>query len=536
VLVDARSLDRDSLITTDICVIGAGAAGITLAREFSGLPVRVCLVEAGGLKPDRQTQRIGKGESVGHSYFLLDETRVFGFGGSTMVWNGACRPMDPIDFEPRGWVPYSGWPFPFGELDPFYARAHEVCQLGPYAYEPALLSDGQIQPFPLSPNRVKTDMFQISPPTRFGSVYRKTILGAPNILTLLHAPVEEIEIEDPSVERSVASRARIILPNGARARIAARVIVLACGGLENARVLLSSRSARPDGLGNEHGLVGRFFMEHPYITAGRLVLNPQCGDARLYSVRRVHIGPSSTLAEGVLAIADPALEEAGLLRCAIHFPPQWRAQPEFATEGVNSVRQLVRGIRHVQVPYESNRHLRHVVQDAGAVLKSAVGFGLHRLRGPRGRRILYARTYCEQAPDPNSTVTLSTQRDHLGRQRVKLDWRLSERELQTLTYSHATLAAEVQRAGIGRFDSPLLGADDAWRSAITGGFHHMGTSRMHVSPTEGVVDQNARVHSTANLYVTGSSVFPTGGYANPTLTIVAVALRLADHLKRTVLQ
>jgi choline dehydrogenase-like flavoprotein len=529
VFLDARSLDDNSTISVDLCIIGAGAAGITIAREFAGLPIQVCLLEAGGLKPDRLTQNLAKGENVGRSYFRLDETRVYGFGGTTSVWNGTCRPLDAADFEPRAWVPHSGWPFTRQELDGFYAAAHDVLQLGAYDYNLHSGDGGPGQVLPLHPDRVETHLFRISPPVRFGRLFRRALHEAPNVLTLLHAHAIEIHLADSTASKAVAAHVRLATLGGRRATVSARWFAVACGGLENPRLLLSSNSTRPAGLGNEHGLVGRYFMEHPNLRGGRLEPHPgRRLDLRLYSIHPIGRHGQSTLVEGVLSIARPVLEERQMLRCSFLFPPLWRALPEFDTSGVNSARQLVRALRLWQVPYESQRHLGHMLLDVRSVVVSALRAVLQPVTR---RRVLYPRSICEQAPDPESRVTLSTKRDALGRNQLQLDWRVSGREIETLRQGHQILAHEIQRAGVGRFESPLLGNTDEWTPRITGGYHHIGTTRMHHDPRQGVVNEHGRIHSLANVYVAGSSVFPTSGYANPTLTIVALALRLADHLK-----
>jgi choline dehydrogenase-like flavoprotein len=345
----------------------------------------------------------------------------------------------------------------------------------------------------------------------------------------VYANVIEVHLEDATASTAVASYVRVATLSGKTARVSARLFILAGGGLENPRLLLSSTSARPAGLGNERGLVGRFFMEHPTLSAGRLLPDrSRPADRGLYAAHRVQFGGQPAVVEGVLSIAEPLLEERQMLRCGLLFPTHWRGTPEFSTAGVNSARQLVRGLRQWQVPYETRRHLGYIAVDARAVVLSAMRFALQSLAN---REVVFVRTYCEQAPDPESRVSLSTQRDELGRPRVQLDWRLSWREIETLRHAHQIIAEEVAWAGLGRFVSPVLEDSNAWTASIVGGYHHMGTTRMHRDAEHGVVDEHGRVHTLANVYVAGSSVFPTAGYANPTLTIVALALRLADHVK-----
>ncbi len=521
-LIDLRRRPNGSVIDTDVCIVGAGAAGISMALALRGKPFDVCLVEAGGLDGDRAAQALARGENVGLPYFRLDECRQNGFGGTTSVWAGACRPLDPADLDARGWVPYSGWPISCSDLDRYYPRAQQVCRLGPYAYSVADWDPECRQRLPLPPEHVETRIFQIAP-TRFGRVYRHAVLDAPNITTLVHANALEIETSDSG---RVATGVRVATLNGKRGQVRARRVVLAMGGMENARLLLLSRRAMPCGLGNQHDAVGRFFAEHLYVNCGELVLNHPRQHASFYSVSHAHLGGRSARIEAVLCVADGLNRREGMLRSAIHFPPRWRTNSAFDSDGAQALAHLFREARLRRVPYNWAGRIGRVLSS----LDKMVALGHQRLAEPRGPRSwLAARMFSEQAPNPASRLVLSDERDPLGRQRVRLDWQLMELDFGTLWRSQEVLSETVRQAGVGEFRGSL-DREGEWRRRVTGGRHHMGTTRMSASPSSGVVDRDCRVHGVANLYVAGSSVFPNVGYANPTLTIVALALRLADHL------
>ena len=167
-LVDARTVPANKVIETDVCIVGAGAAGITLAREFIGKPFRVCLLESGGFDFEESTQDLYRGNNAGF-HVPLSVARLRYFGGSTNHWGSYCRPLDEIDFETRDWVPHSGWPFKKSELDPYYDRAQSICQLGPYRYDPQFWQTQAGAPLPLAGDRVVTSIFQMrDPAVRFG--------------------------------------------------------------------------------------------------------------------------------------------------------------------------------------------------------------------------------------------------------------------------------------------------------------------------------------------------------------------------------
>jgi choline dehydrogenase-like flavoprotein len=511
--VDARSLPDDTTVATDVCIVGAGPAGIALARELAGLRCRVCVLEGGGFGLDRRSQSLLAGEVAGQRHAPLTDGRVAGFGGTTLVWSGACRPLDRTDFEPRSWVPDSGWPFGSDELEPYYRRAHTLCELGPYEYgaEAWRKAGEPLATFP--EEALHSIVFQFSP-TRFGTRYRHEIGRAPNLTTFLHASATEVELAH---DGSSVIGVRAAMLRGTRLRVRARVVVLAGGGIENARLLLASRGVLACGVGNQHDLVGRYFMEHLYLVAGRLDLaNP--GRFGLYRAHR----RAATTIEGGLALSDGTARRERLLRGVFLFPPTFRALPEFDSPAVVSFQHLVRALRVGSLPYRVGHHAKQVAFGLDKVVLSAAR-ALAERRQPR--RWVATRFCGEQAPNRDSRVRLSDARDALGRPRARLEWRLSELDWTSIRRAHELLAAGASASGLGEL-SLVRSLDD-----VVACCHHLGTTRMHVEPCRGVVDPTCRVHGLPNLYVAGSSVFPTGGYANPTLTIVALALRLADHLK-----
>src|SRR5262245_35319079 len=290
--IDARSLPPDQRVETDVCIAGAGAAGISLARELAGRPFRVALVEAGGLDETSTTPSLFAGESVGVPYFPLDLARLRYFGGSTNHWGGWSRPLDEIDFETRAWIPHSGWPIRLRDLDVYYERANAACGLGPCRYDFAsweeALSRAGRRPPRFDPERLADSIFHVIPEhlLRFGQAFRSELQAASNLDVYLHAAAVEIETDGDG--RSVRSL-RFSGVDGKKLTIGAKLFVLASGGLEVPRLLLLSRRARPKGLGNDHDLVGRFFLEHPHVRSGIASFSRPF---RTFTARPVAIGSS----------------------------------------------------------------------------------------------------------------------------------------------------------------------------------------------------------------------------------------------------
>jgi choline dehydrogenase-like flavoprotein len=530
-LIDARTVPAGAVVRGDVCIIGGGAAGISIARALrapatSGAAPRVVLLESGSFLPHRATQGLYRGRSIGRAYFPLDGCRVRTFGGSTQRWGGWCRSLDADDFEPRDWVAGSGWPIRRDDLTPYYRAARKLCQL--------VVSDGEIDHGPCLPGRprlpmqdptLQTVVYQFSPPTRFGQTYRDDLAQAENVMVYLSANVVSLEGGEhggPVTGAEVRTLAATAF------RVEARLFILAAGGIENPRILLASQQARPAGLGNEHDLLGRYFMEHLHVRLGCFV--PNGADANLSffvegrrSVRRPL---------GALTV-DPRVRRARRLNgfSAVFLPPSRR-----------SVREVLR--HQARLPHPWGLHAASIAR-AGSlgfalrvvdkVVRDARETGAlswHGLPIGPGRRVYEIMGRGEQTPLHESRVTIERECDKLGTPRAVLDWRVNRSDLASMTASLEVMGTVLAASGIGRLHLP----DDpgaAWAERITGSWHHMGTTRMDRDPRAGVVDADCRMHSVPNVYVTGSSVFPTGGYANPTLTILAMALRLADHIRRT---
>lgn len=508
---DARTLDDGTLIDGDICVIGAGAAGISMALEWIGSPHRVILLEGGGFDLEPRLQALYRGESVGRPYYPLEAARLHYFGGTTGHWAGFCSTMDPIDFERRDWVPHSGWPIRREDLEPFFARAQYLPELGPFEYDAAYWEalDPDVIRLPLDEKVVWTKMWQFSRPTRFGTVYRDQIVNAPNVHLYTYANVCEVEAnESVTAVRGL----RVVTIDGKTHRVQARHYVLACGAIHNARLLLASNRQTARGLGNENDQVGRYFMEHIEISGAQLVFTkPQ--PIKMYAL--LH---GQTRARGELALTREAQREHRVLNGTASFQPGGLSKNPKGTFQTLTP-DLLEGFMRLG----QDRDETHSGDSSDALPPT-----------PFPQREGHLLTRQEQAPNPDSRVSLSAERDELGMPRIVLDWRLTELDKRSIRVFYEVLGRALGSAGLGRIrlaEWLLEENDNVWPSFLSGSWHHMGTLRMHQSPRNGVVDADCRVHGLGNLYVAGSAVFPTAGSANPMLALIALTLRLSDHLK-----
>jgi choline dehydrogenase-like flavoprotein len=551
--IDARELEEGHVIESDLCIVGAGAAGITMAKRLIDTPLDVCLLESGGLDSDDGAQELYDGEITGLPYYPLSEARTRRFGGSLDRWGGYCAPLDPIVFQERPWVPHSGWPISREDLDPYYAAANSFLQIGAFRYDPEYWEEkinGYRQFLRESPqiaNRViqfSNSPFQDSDipaedareAVRLGEKCRTQLLEAENITVITHANVTSIQTP-PSA--STVSGLQVRCLNGTALQVQATRYVLACGGIEIPRLLLNSNQYAPAGLGNQHDLVGRFFMEHPHVPSGSMRLSP----ARSLNAYRHHYS-HSRLPLFHFKVREEIQRSKKILNGHIRLDTR--------SSGIRSAQALLKILRGRGGRFQNFSKLR---KEIGSIFSdpSGVARGISRaILGERTGDNLFGRlnviTIAEQAPNPDSRVMLSDDCDRLGQRKVILDWQLSELDRRSVLELNKLLDQELRRSGLGYLKiSDWMEDESAWRPEAPpepsriwfrdramrfyGVWHHVGTTRMADSPQHGVCDQHCKVHGIDNLYVMGASVFPTEGSAPATLTIIALAIRLADHLK-----
>jgi choline dehydrogenase-like flavoprotein len=493
-IIDGRTLEAGTELKADLCVVGGGAAGITLAMRLSQAGLSVILLESGGFKLKPETQALYQGESTGtifppdNNYLIASRLRYL--GGTTNHWSGWCRPLDPEDFAAREWVERSGWPFDWEELEPFYRPACELVQVEPFDRDAHEVETGAS--LLANDSDFDVDFFHLSQPTRFGERYRRRLRRTEGVRTLLYSNVVEIVGNEDATR---VERLEVATVEGAAFSVQARGYVLAAGGVENARLLLASRGVQAAGLGNGSDMVGRCFMEHPLLRVGKLVT------ARHGILETTFSAASRAAADRVRGLVRPksALQERHRLLNSLVI--LWRTPGKNLPELAGPVSGLSRDVAaFAAADPEPDR--------AGA-----------------GAHIGIA---SEQVPSPANRVRLVEEADSLGMPRVRLDSHLGRQEIESVRQTAELFARAVGESLQGRvFLEP--DGELPWDQAV-GSSHHMGTTRMSTQAKDGVVDANCRSHQVSNLWIAGSSVFPTVGSSNPTLTIVAMTLRLADHL------
>src|SRR5690606_15982628 len=438
-LIDYRNSSTPADVDAGLCIIGAGAAGLAIACSFLGTGITVCVVESGGLAGEESAQSLYEGSSIGAVPFDPSISRMRVFGGSCNLWGGGCIPLGEL--HPREWVPASGWPIGYDQLQPHYAHARDFCGISSQEFvHDSFLTRPRLQPIEFDSGKVVNKIFARSP-VLFGQAYRQRLERAPNITVLLHANLLELEAV-PTGE--AVQQARIGSLDGRRGTVRARHLVLACGGIAHARLLPLSDSVVPRGLGNRYDLVGRYFMDHPRGKLGVIHTDDPGRLARPYD-RDIDGGQGTSFPE--ICLSEDAQRTHRIL--------SGRVRP-FAIEG--PVPKGIRALRELK----STLQARHIDEDgllasrlsarkngepaSGVRIGAAgsdglarqalrVGLGIGDIARGAVRKLARKPTvdpdhvalvgYFEQVPNPDSRVTLGEERDALGQRKVCVDWRLT---------------------------------------------------------------------------------------------------------------
>lgn len=530
-----RDLSREALEQTldaDICIVGAGPAGISIALELMKTGRSVVLLESGGRGYEPSTQKLYAGDITGRQYYSLDGDRIRMLGGTTFHWGGWCAPLTPIDMVKRSWVPDSGWPLDWDDLEGHYARAHELCEIGEYGYDPSEWLGSSHPLLPMNDDLLTHFLYQFSG-TNFGQAYAERLSRSQSTTVVLHANAIDIDCTE---SLSHVRRIRAKSLDGKEITVRALAFVIAAGGLENPRLLLAARKQNRSGLGNDNDLVGRYFADHLEGVVGHVVVGSRDQGRWLASYEKRLTEKPKMKAMAAVRVSAQTLQKRRMLNVALTLNAQ-----QDTSAGYLAAKRLARALAGER--WQASAGLRDGAQDAANVLTDLDEVALwlhHRLRGthyefPVTSEPAQIIARMEQAPNPDSRVSLTEETDELGLPRIALDWRVGEPEKATLLESAKIIAAEIGRTtGLRvKLEEWLFSEDAEIPTSMFPGHHHIGTTRMGSTPKTGVVDKDCRVFGLGNLYMAGSSVFPTSGYANPTLNIVALAVRLAHHLDHT---
>ncbi|MEX3772716.1 FAD-dependent oxidoreductase [Pseudomonas sp. MYb118] len=461
----------------DICIIGAGPAGITLALRLAGQGRQVLLLEGGGREYSQDSQDLYQCPSTGLEVYA-EETRLRYLGGTSNHWSGRCRPFEASDFNTGPPVRLPGWPIAFAEMQRHLAEAMAIVDLAPNASFKAINAS-------LDGADFEADRFLLSPPTRFATKYARELNETEGLEVFIHCNCVDLEFDS-----GTGRIAAIVVSDyqQRRERVKARQFILATGAIENARQLLNSESLAAGGIVTEGGLVGKCFMEHLNVELGTFILKD---------------GQEKNSREYFTTDAFVAQHRAGKGNVAI---------------------SLVSEVKTYGRTAAIKSFFENLICDIGVEQK--IEF-ITKFDCP-GDGVIG--TLIEQFPNLNSRVSLGPERDALGMRKATVHWELSPADRDTVKSIGLEMAKCFADTGLGLVKLEQCVYDETVPLKLNPHAHHMGTTRMASAPEFGVVDENCKVFGVENLHIAGSSVFATGGASNPTMPLLQLTLRLAEHI------
>jgi choline dehydrogenase-like flavoprotein len=524
VLVDTRELEEGTELRADVCIVGSGPAGLTIALELEGSGLDVLVVESGAFELDPDLQDLYDVEMTGELFGAegspvpVSTTRLRHFGGTSNHWAGYCRPLRRVDLEPRPELGRPGWPITYEELARHYDRALEILEIGPHRYDVRYWNDhGGLGPVLVDDDVVESVVYQLSP-TYFGSRYRPEMEQAADVRVALHANLVGIV---PAETGRTVERLELATMTGRSVTAVAGRYVIATGGIETPRLLLASARDR-GGIGNDRDLVGRGFCEHGQNTLGIAVVSRTVEELRAYGRTTlpspVGRGPEGEITvQAALVLSDDTVRREEILgvEAQLYMLPVDDPRPATVSgPSLGDAGQLLRTFD-------------------GAAPSTMVGFSVT----------------AEQAPHPESRVTLTDEADELGMPRAALNWVVSDDDRRSILRGLEIFGARLGAAGAGRLQVTPGSLQPSGEPGVLARFaidpsasdpagfhlahsnHHCCTVPMSADPSGGVCDPDLRVWGFEDLYLAGSGVFPTAGVTSPTINIVALSVRLAQHLR-----
>jgi choline dehydrogenase-like flavoprotein len=548
-IISSKDIKNNTVYEADICIIGSGPAGISIALEFLDTNHSVIIITGGVERETAANQDLNKGFSnPSNSHEPLEENRRRAFGGSSIAWGGRCIPFDEIDFEKRDWIPDSGWPFGYAEIEPYYKTASKLCDIGKFDFD-AKTS------FPYNPqkeilvgidneNIISTKLERWSTPVNFAKRYHSDLSNASNIRVLLNTHLTQISTAGQNGEY-----VSYIMVRSSKKTITVKAVnyIMACGGIETPRLLLASKNKHhPDGIGNNNDIVGRYYMSHfsgvhlklAPKNRKNIILDFERDSEKVYCRRRWSITEQFQSEKKIgniifflLNVNDPEGHRDVLFSITYVIKFLLTIMKE---------RELKKIILNKSVLLE---HSKIIACEGWKKIPEILIIAIKRFQKRRlpfvlpNRNIPYYGLYyqAEQVPCRESRIRLATDdTDAFGTPRAIAEYKADKLDTKTILDAHRLFFKQYQKAGLGEIyfdEKKLVQQIEQKTEKFNSAAHYIGTTRMNLNPKKGVVDENCKVHGINNLFIAGSSVFPTGSHVNPTLTLVALAVRLGKHLK-----
>jgi hypothetical protein len=511
-------------LSYDVCIVGGGVSGLVIANELAETGMKIALVESGGKEYHQQSQDLYNANKVDFPFPNTSYTRLRFLGGSSNHWQNNTSPLSPLDFKKREGITNSGWPIQYDELVPYYSRAELYCGVGNDGYSlERWLSASGMSDITASSSIIETRIAKVPfSPTRFFEQYGNKLVHNTHVEVITFSNIVDIEFNENTQK---VDRVTFKTLEGNQFLIAASTFIMCLGGIENARMLLHFNEKYSNKLGNQSNAVGRYLMEHPTPRAAHLI-------AKKTSELDLYLGfkEQQKTISGFCSLTDQTVEDNATINLRMPFLPQ---SNYILSDGISSSHIISQALSNFELPEDASTHAWNILSDIDMVIE---GIGRKRFDIRLFDHAAETGGYeipmmMEQTPDKDNRIILSNKKDVLGLSKINIEYRITDIDKQRLWRSLDICGKEIAKLGFGRLKILKERSLRLWRDQLGFSAHHIGTTRMSSDPSNGVVNENSRVFGTNNFYLGGSSVFPTGGSVPPTLTIVALSIRLAEHIK-----
>jgi len=509
--VDLEQLEATDPRQSRFCIVGGGIAGLILAHRLARSGMEVHLLEAGGLELEERSQTLYQAEMSERIHPGSTEGRFRIFGGSSTRWGGQLLPYTDDIFTPVPGSPSTPWPIGTSDLEGYYDEIQSIMHVDTLPFTDALLAQLGRPPVSFSPElRLRYSKWAPFSKRNLAHTIGRECLAHSRIKLFTHANVAALEGPGDHIDS-----ARVLDYRGRVFQFRADQFIVACGTIESSRLLLSS-----PGVANRSDQIGRYFHDHLSLPAATL-----SRAARRYVFDR--LGPF--LIGGVLHTCkiearSELQRDRGLIAVMAHIIIQ---EPE--DSGTAAVRNLSISVQRGKLKEAWTRNLLPMLRGAGEVARLLWSSRVLKRRAVSSRATVRLHIDMEQPGSPDNRIRLSPQLDALGLRKAIVDWRVGDAEYDTGIKFAKIIKQEMEAAGFPAFDwAP--GLLEGTLPAMVDTYHAMGGLRMGTDPTASVVDTDLKVHGLSNLHVASCAVFPSGGSSNPTFTLMALAMRLGDHL------
>ncbi|MCT8838028.1 hypothetical protein KZ432_10820 [Glaesserella parasuis] len=497
-----NNIDFFKTYSFDICIIGSGIGGGTLAKKLSELGTSFLVIEAGTFHGNSSNVTY---ENVGRDFGVRTTTTIQ-VGGTSNLWHGVLAPLDEIDFQQRDWIPYSGWPISLDDLYPYYAEAASLLGVENFSYftQKNLSNElkQQLENMPFNRNFLKNKLFQQPIVAHnFKNTIKDICSSSDKYHCLFNTTALELVRNGEYVEKVIVG-----LANGEKSEIKAKQFIIASGALETPRLLLNSKFTNPN--------IGRFLMDHPMGNLCQLEFRkrkkcPIYSDTKYSHKMKIKTG----------------LEMKNELQEKFQLPNNnFYMRPSF--------------IKGIDDKSEKIKLSLLAFKDGKISIKDFLNVFMHPnvIRQILAYKLSLNVTYkysdlffiTEQIPNPESNVTLSNLKDKWGYPISRVNWQVSQQDIDAMEMWFKLVLTEFFSEEDYIFTHAL--DDFNWKEIFTSAIHHVGTARMGNNEDEAVVNKDLKVFGINNLYICDGSIFTTAGNVNNGLSISAFACRLVKHL------